>query len=164
MVMDMTINIGQPPSGIAGGGGNALYPVTSGGSRNWSASAVHGHNTSANIKQSGHELVPEYEDGSFADLIDIINPLQHIPVVGHLYRAITGDTMNPAASILGGTLFGGPLGFLSGVGNTLLAEVTGFDAGERLLASVIGGKSYENSSASMASAAASYGAASRLRI
>lgn len=44
------------------------------------------------------------------DFIDLINPLQHIPLVGQVYRMITGDTISAEASILGGTLFGGPMG------------------------------------------------------
>ncbi|MEQ8427368.1 MAG: hypothetical protein RLT87_12835 [Gammaproteobacteria bacterium] len=46
----------------------------------------------------------------FADLLDIINPLQHIPLVGSIYRHITGDEIKPVMKIAGGALFGGPLG------------------------------------------------------
>ena len=35
---------------------------------------------------------------TFLDMLDIINPLQHIPVVSTLYRAITGDTIEPITS------------------------------------------------------------------
>lgn len=53
------------------------------------------------------------EDGfTFGDFLDIINPLQHIPVVGTIYRAITGDTMEAGSEIAGGALFGGPIGAL----------------------------------------------------
>ena len=51
------------------------------------------------------------QDGfTFLDLLDVINPLQHIPVISTLYRSISGDTIDPGAKIAGGTLFGGPLG------------------------------------------------------
>ncbi|MDG2032375.1 MAG: hypothetical protein P8J29_00410 [Rhodospirillales bacterium] len=51
------------------------------------------------------------KDGfTFFDFLDVINPLQHIPVVSTLYRSITGDSIDPGAKIAGGTLFGGPLG------------------------------------------------------
>jgi hypothetical protein len=51
------------------------------------------------------------EDGfTFGDIIDIINPLQHIPIVNSIYRKITGDTIAPAMEIAGAALFGGPLG------------------------------------------------------
>lgn len=51
------------------------------------------------------------EDGfTFGDIIDIVNPLQHIPIVNNIYRKITGDVIAPAMEIAGGALFGGPLG------------------------------------------------------
>lgn len=51
------------------------------------------------------------KDGfTFGDIIDIINPLQHIPIVNSIYRKITGDVIAPAMEIAGGALFGGPLG------------------------------------------------------
>lgn len=51
------------------------------------------------------------EDGfTFGDLIDIVNPLQHIPIVNTIYRKISGDTIAPAMEIAGGALFGGPFG------------------------------------------------------
>jgi hypothetical protein len=51
------------------------------------------------------------DDGfTFGDIIDIVNPLQHIPIVSSIYRKITGDTIAPAMEIAGGALFGGPFG------------------------------------------------------
>ena len=44
------------------------------------------------------------------DFIDIINPLQHIPIVGTLYRNITHDEIKAPSRILGGGLFGGIVG------------------------------------------------------
>lgn len=46
----------------------------------------------------------------FGDLLDILNPLQHIPIVGNLYRKATGDEIGAAARVAGGALFGGPIG------------------------------------------------------
>ncbi len=46
----------------------------------------------------------------FTDFIDIINPLQHIPLVSNFYQSTTGDTMGAIAQIVGGALFGGPVG------------------------------------------------------
>ena len=43
------------------------------------------------------------EDGfNFFDLLDIINPLQHIPILSGLYRKITGDEISPGARMMGG--------------------------------------------------------------
>lgn len=53
------------------------------------------------------------DDGTklgFGDLLDIINPLHHIPLVGTIYRSISGDAINPVMKIAGGALFGGPIG------------------------------------------------------
>lgn len=71
---------------------------------------------------------------TFDDFLDIINPLQHIPVVSTLYRAITGDEISPHARIFGDTLFGGPAGFLSAAATSLFEEVAGEDIGETVLA------------------------------
>ncbi|WP_417669145.1 hypothetical protein [Roseibium sp.] len=50
----------------------------------------------------------------FGDLLDIINPLQHIPGVAEVYRAVTGDQMSDGARYAGNALYGlalgGPLG------------------------------------------------------
>ncbi len=51
------------------------------------------------------------KDGlNFRDIIDLINPLQHIPIVGRIYRAITNDDIAPGIRVAGGSLFGGPMG------------------------------------------------------
>ena len=71
---------------------------------------------------------------SFGDFLDIINPLQHIPIVSTLYREITGDEISPHARIFGDTLFGGPMGFVSAIANAFYEEVAGEDPGETLLA------------------------------
>ncbi len=71
---------------------------------------------------------------TFDDFLDIINPLQHIPVVSTLYRAITGDEISPHARIFGDTLFGGPTGFLSAAASAIYEEIAGEDVGETMLA------------------------------
>lgn len=52
----------------------------------------------------------------FGDIIDMINPLQHIPIVNKLYQSATGDTIGAVAMIVGGAIFGGPLGALTSAG------------------------------------------------
>lgn len=75
------------------------------------------------------------EDGfTFADLLDIVNPLQHIPIIGTIYRRITGDTLDPGARLAGGALFGGPIGVAVAGLNAALEDATGRDAGEHVLA------------------------------
>lgn len=79
------------------------------------------------------------KDGmSFSNLIDVINPLQHIPVVGSIYRAVTGDQISPGARLAGGTLFGGPIGFAASVANLVMEDVTGTDLAKSAVALVRG--------------------------
>ena len=75
------------------------------------------------------------DDGfTFLDFLDIINPLQHIPVIGTLYREITGDTLDPGSRVLGGTLFMGPVGTVVSLANVLIDDATGKDMGEHVMA------------------------------
>ena len=75
------------------------------------------------------------EDGfTFADFIDIINPLQHIPLLSTLYRHLTGDTIDSGSRVLGGTLFGGPIGTVASLINVFVEENTGKDLGEHAVA------------------------------
>ena len=71
---------------------------------------------------------------TFGDLLDLINPLRHVPIVSTLYRSATGDDISPGASIAGGGLFGGVFGLVSAVVNVMLKEATGSDIGERVVA------------------------------
>lgn len=73
---------------------------------------------------------------TFGDVVDIVNPLQHLPVVSTLYRAITGDEIDPGARMIGGALFGGPAGFAGAVVNNAMVEHTGKDVGETVLAAL----------------------------
>ncbi len=73
--------------------------------------AMHFSNT-APVQKSDFKLFGE--DGfTFGDLIDIVNPLQHIPIVNKIYQRMTGDTIAPAMQVAGGALFGGPFGALA---------------------------------------------------
>jgi len=75
-------------------------------------------------------------------VLDIINPLQHIPVISTMYRHITGDEISPVARIAGGALFGGPIGLAAGVVNAAVESSTGKDVGGNMLAMMTGeGKS-----------------------
>ncbi len=71
---------------------------------------------------------------TFLDFLDIINPLQHIPIVATLYRDLTGDQIDPGSRIAGGTLFGGPIGAIAATVNVALTETTGQDMGDHIMA------------------------------
>ncbi|HAJ89919.1 MAG TPA: hypothetical protein DCM27_02730 [Rhodospirillaceae bacterium] len=68
-----------------------------------------------NIADKGNVAGKDKSFG-FADIVDIVNPLQHIPVVSNLYQSATGDTMGAIAQIVGGAIFGGPVGALVSAG------------------------------------------------
>lgn len=80
----------------------------------------------------------QYADVTFNDFVDIVNPLQHIPVVSTIYRDMTGDEIKPPARVMGGALFGGPIGAASAMANVIVEDQTGLDIGENLYAMVNG--------------------------
>jgi len=71
---------------------------------------------------------------SFGDLLDVINPLQHIPVISTLYRHLTGDEIGTPEKIAGDTLYGGSIGFLTSLADSVFKAVTGKDVGDTVLA------------------------------
>lgn len=71
---------------------------------------------------------------TFWDFLDIINPLQHIPIIATIYRAITGDEIKPPARVLGDGLYGGPIGMATGLVSAMVEETTGKDVGAHTLA------------------------------
>lgn len=80
------------------------------------------------------------EDGfTFGDLVDLVNPLQHIPVVSSVYRAITGDTQSTGAKVLGGGLFGGVIGLLASFVDASTENTPGQGVGERAIAALLPG-------------------------
>lgn len=74
------------------------------------------------------------DEPSFWDVLDVINPLQHIPVISNLYREMTGDQIGVGARLVGGTLFGGPLGLIASAVDCVVEESTGKDSGGHVLA------------------------------
>ena len=83
---------------------------------------------SATVASRWHDFKLFGADGfNFRDVLDLVNPLQHIPVVGNLYRHLTGDIAAPAIRIAGGALFGGPLGAAFAAATVLLKEIVAPD-------------------------------------
>ena len=72
---------------------------------------------------------------SFADLLDVINPLQHIPGISTLYRQLSGDEISSGARVAGGALFGGPIGLVASLANLIFEQETGSDMAQHMLAS-----------------------------
>lgn len=78
------------------------------------------------------------EPFGFGDLVDIVNPLHHIPLVGMLYRAVTGDQIRPSSQIVGGAIFGGLAGAAGGLASLIVAEETGKNVEEHVVAAIRG--------------------------
>jgi hypothetical protein len=66
---------------------------------------------------------------SFHDILDVVNPLQHLAIVGTLYRKLTGEQIKPFPRAAGDLLYGGPLGFVGSIADTLFEKLTGKDFG-----------------------------------
>lgn len=90
---------------------------------------------------------------TFSDLLSVLNPLQHIPVVSSIYRWVTGDTITPVARVVGGALYGGPIGLASAAFNTIVEQVKGADVGAQVLALFDGDKPAEGETAPKLAAA-----------
>ena len=78
------------------------------------------------------------EAPSFLDFLDIINPLQHTPIVSSIYQAMTGDTISTAARLAGGALFGGPIGFIASLFDTIVTQESGKDVAGNVMAMLDG--------------------------
>ncbi len=117
-----------------------MIPITDQTQTAYLDAAGGGGATGAKQAAEGPGFQPFGEDGfTFEDFIDIINPLQHIPIVSTVYRQLTGDDLDPGSRIGGGTLFGGPIGLVASLINVLVDETTGKDVGEQVLALFDGG-------------------------
>jgi len=85
------------------------------------------------------------EEGFFDHLLDVINPLQHLPIIGTIYRAITGDKMGSIEKIAGDTLYGGMWGAITSIADVAFEGITGKSFEDTALALFKGdGKSKAN--------------------
>ncbi len=80
-------------------------------------------------RKINHNQAQKFE---FADVVDVINPLHHLPVVNMIYREMTGDELHPMSQIIGGAVYGGPIGAVSGTANAISKMQTGKDLGEHV--------------------------------
>jgi hypothetical protein len=97
----------------------------------------------ANSASASAASTPATGSGSFKSFMkglwDVVNPLQHIPVVGAIYRHVTGDTISPGAHFIGDALYGGPIGGAIAAADIAYQKTTGKDMGETVIASLTGG-------------------------
>lgn len=80
-----------------------------------------------------------FENGApgFGDVLDVINPLHHIPIVNGIYTQLTGDDAGYAARVAGGFLYGGGIGALASTLDSGLESASG-KSGYQWLASAVG--------------------------
>ncbi|MEW6089714.1 MAG: hypothetical protein AB1647_02150 [Pseudomonadota bacterium] len=111
----------------------SIAPHQTPGKRNMASAAF------AELRQARLEgRAPAGSDLTFDDLVDTLNPLQHIPVVSEIYRHVTGDRISPPARVAGGTLYGGPIGGVAAVMSLAISGNEDMGAGDALLASLLG--------------------------
>lgn len=92
----------------------------------------------ADTPQSASTTTASADSGSsfFDDLLDVVNPLQHLPIVGAVYRAVTGDKIGDVEKVAGDTLYGGPIGLVSSLADVAFEKITGKDFGSTMMAFV----------------------------
>ncbi len=82
----------------------------------------------ATANQAGNQ-----DEGFFHHLLDVVNPLQHLPVIGTIYRAITGEHIGAVEQIAGDTLYGGLWGAVSSVAEVAFQGLTGKSVEDTML-------------------------------
>jgi hypothetical protein len=87
---------------------------------------------------TGKPLITTGADGKsfFDNLLDIVNPLEHLPVVSTIYSTITGDKPGDVEKIAGDTLYGGVIGLASSVADVAFEKITGKSFGDTMLSMV----------------------------
>lgn len=74
------------------------------------------------------------EEDFFDHLLDVINPLQHLPIIGSIYRATTGDQLGAVEKIAGDALYGGLWGAAAAVADVAFEAITGKSVENTVLA------------------------------
>lgn len=85
--------------------------------------------TSAATTYSNTTVVEGRKPTLFAQALDAVNPLQHVPGVSQAYRAVTGDKISETSKIVGhlglGAAVAGPVGLAVGAGVYLVEKIFG---------------------------------------
>jgi len=99
--------------------------------------SIHSVNPAAQSATSAVKSAPS-AGFSFKDLLDIINPLQHLPLISTIYRHLTGDTIGLPEKIAGDGLYGGMVGLACSVGDAVFQQITGKSVGDTVYDFVMG--------------------------
>jgi hypothetical protein len=86
-------------------------------------------------------LGPDRQFG-WDDFADLVNPLQHIPLVNVAYRAVTGDEIYGAARLL--DVGFGPVAGVSTVADLAITSTTGSSMEDQAIAAIFGGEETDN--------------------
>ena len=100
--------------------------------------------SAATAKSSSQNQLWDNDGFGFGDLFDAINPLQHIPILSTFYRGITGDSIGGFANVVGGTIFGGPIGGGIALANEAVEYATGVDLEENIVSAFTGDNSHND--------------------
>ncbi len=86
---------------------------------------------------------PAGQSTTFQEFLSELNPLQYLPVIGTIYRSVTGDTISETARAIGSFvvsgLVGGPIGLATNAALLGIEHLTGIDpekVGQDMLASL----------------------------
>ncbi|MGE4260877.1 hypothetical protein [Shewanella sp.] len=77
---------------------------------------------------SGDGLLQPFTNGqqfSFGDILDVVNPLQHIPLINYYYRDLTGDEIGFVPQVVGSSIYGGALGAVSSLAEIGVSSLLG---------------------------------------
>lgn len=86
-------------------------------------------------------LGPDRQFG-WDDFADIVNPLQHIPLVNIAYRALSGDEIYGAARLFDAGF--GPIAGMSTVADLAITSTTGSSMEDQAMAAIFGGDEADN--------------------
>lgn len=75
----------------------------------------------------------------FRDLLDAINPLNHIPIISTLFSQATEHKASTASRLAGGALLGGPVGFAASLMDVVFEYATGSSTSDTIIAALGGG-------------------------
>lgn len=103
---------------------------------------------------SYREMHVSYQDDNLGweDVADFLNPLQHIPVIGTIYRALTGDNIKPEVQVAGSLAFGAATGSVllsgvAGIASALYEQKTGQEPTVMVADSLFGSETVQVSDA-----------------
>lgn len=78
-------------------------------------------------------------EATWQDALDMVNPLQQIPIVGDIYRHVTGEKISGIARVAGGFLWGGMTGGFIAAATAAYAEANNdHSPGEQMVAALLG--------------------------